>query len=170
MPREDTIKGTFCTNEFLTVDGEIFDFERPTGILNFTTDLGCDSTVLVDLDFIRGDSITTDVLLCPGETQTIRGIEIDESFRIDEYFGFGPFGCDTVLNFNVVNLEVGILDTMAILCPDDSVVVNGAVYDINNQFGVEMLSSQNGCDSIINIDLSYPVSYTHLTLPTILLV
>ena len=155
VPREDTIKGTFCTNEFLTVDGEIFDFERPTGILNFTTDLGCDSTVLVDLDFIRGDSITTDVLLCPGETQTIRGIEIDESFRIDEYFGFGPFGCDTVLNFNVVNLEVGILDTMAILCPDDSVVVNGAVYDINNQFGVEMLSSQNGCDSIINVDLSF---------------
>jgi len=155
IPQEDTIRGTFCTNEFLQVSGEIFDFERPSGILNFTTDLGCDSTVVVDLDFIRGDTITTDVLLCPGETQTVRGIDVDDSFSLDEYFGFGPFGCDTVLNFNVINLEVGILDTTAILCPDESVVVNGAVYDINNQFGVERLSTQNGCDSIINVNLIY---------------
>jgi hypothetical protein len=155
VPEERRISGIFCTNEFLQVAGETFDFERPSGVLTFTTDLGCDSMVVVDLDFVRGDTITTDVMLCPGETEMIRGIEVDESFLIDDYFGFGPNNCDTVLNFNVVNLEVSILDTMAILCPDDSVVVNGTVYDINNQFGVEMLTSLNGCDSIINVDLTY---------------
>jgi len=41
------------------------------------------------------------------------------------------------------------------LCPNESIEVAGNIYDENNQMGSELLTGVNGCDSIINVDLSF---------------
>lgn len=59
--------------------------------------------------------------------------------------------CQTVL----CPASFGMLEVT--LCPDESVIVNEVVYDINNPQGVETLEGANaiGCDSIVTIELRF---------------
>ena len=40
------------------------------------------------------------------------------------------------------------------ICYGDSIVVNGVIYNGNNSIGQEIISLPNGCDSIININVT----------------
>ena len=53
-------------------------------------------------------------------------------------------------------------DTIRELCIEDSLVVNGNVYNSNNPFGIEVLddAAQNGCDSVVVIVLNFDFSLT----------
>lgn len=42
-----------------------------------------------------------------------------------------------------------------VLCPDENIIVNGNRYDINNPNGIEMVSGQEGCDTIVTIALQF---------------
>ena len=45
------------------------------------------------------------------------------------------------------------------LCPDEFIIVNGTRYDQSNPQGSEMMQNVLDCDSIINIDLGFYLSY-----------
>ncbi|MCB0653060.1 MAG: hypothetical protein KDC85_17425, partial [Saprospiraceae bacterium] len=48
-------------------------------------------------------------------------------------------------------------DFVAQICPDESMTINGNIYDINHPSGTETLigANANGCDSIVNVNLSF---------------
>ena len=62
----------------------------------------------------------------------------------------------------VVSSEYLVLFTPTI-CEDEQIVINGTVYDKHNTSGIEHLLSKEGCDSIVDIDLSfYPPAFNDL--------
>ena len=70
-----------------------------------------------------------------------------DSMRNTSFFS----NCQTVL----CPASLGTLELT--LCPDDSVIINDVVYDIDNPQGVETLVGANaiGCDSIVTIELRF---------------
>ncbi|RMF27777.1 MAG: T9SS C-terminal target domain-containing protein, partial [Bacteroidetes bacterium] len=50
-----------------------------------------------------------------------------------------------------------VLNYVGDLCPDESVVINGTIYDAQNPTGVEVIvgGAANGCDSIIHVELTF---------------
>ncbi len=73
------------------------------------------------------------------------------------------FGSDTTSQTLELDPEL-IFEYSSILCSDDSIVVNGVVYNIDNMNGTEVLAAGavNGCDSIVIIDIQNGDSFTHL--------
>jgi len=95
--------------------------------------------------------------LCPGDSLDIGGVIYNESnpFAIDTLNTIN--GCDSIIEISLDFFDpaIGLVDDE--LCAGSSIIVNGTVYDENMPMGQEILegTSLNGCDSIVNIDLSF---------------
>lgn len=69
--------------------------------------------------------------------------------------GGGTGGCDSVVVINFTPAAEGDLNTA--LCSNESIVINGNVYDSNQPSGLEILddAAADGCDSLVHINLSF---------------
>ncbi len=66
-------------------------------------------------------------------------------------------GCEATAltpDFSFENLPVLVSEVEMNLCPGESIMVNGSVYDISEPTGVEIFDV-NGCDSTVSINLSF---------------
>ncbi|RMF20392.1 MAG: hypothetical protein D6765_16920, partial [Bacteroidetes bacterium] len=127
---------TLCPGESLVVNGNTYDQNNPTGTEIFpgAAANGCDSTVVVALDFFPEALGTLDPTLCPGESVVVNGNTYDQNnpAGTEVLPGAAANGCDSIV---VVVLDffpeaLGTLDPT--LCPGESLVVNGNTYDENN--------------------------------------
>ena len=76
-------------------------------------------------------------------------------------------GCDSTI---IVNLTFGsevVVDLAPVLCPGESIFINGTLYYSGNTTGSETFpgASYLGCDSTVNVNLSYyPESVSHVVM------
>ena len=147
-----------CDEDFnFNLEGERFDFNRPSGNVILQNQAGCDSVdIFVSIDFLPSS-----------EDDFIRDICVDEDFEVNGTIYNGTnnqgtermtnqFGCDSIINVQI-NLSSSIdVDFLRELCEGDpqEFVINGNTYGLDNRTGVEMLTSMAGCDSIINIEIT----------------
>jgi hypothetical protein len=152
---------TICPGDSLIVNGITYNIANPTGIEVITggTLNGCDSVINVDLSFFPLDTFNLNQQLCPGDSLVVNGItyNVTNPSGLEILPGTGANGCDSIIN---VMLDFFPLDTFNLnqqLCPEDSLVVNGITYNVANPSGLEVLpgAGANGCDSIINVMLSF---------------
>lgn len=111
----------------------------------------CDSVIVLDLsiDPIFEESLNPEI--CSGESFTLN----DETYTIaGEYFQTlqSQFGCDSIVNIDLVvfDLDTSILETT--LCPGESVLINGTSYTETGIFD-QLFQDVNGCDSLLRIDI-----------------
>ncbi len=151
------LNGTFCSDTSFIVDGEVFDIDNPSGMVTFPMGsyLGCDSTVIIDLEFYPDVEIDINMTLCTGDTYEAGGVIFDETMSSGTVvIENGTFnGCDSTINvvlmFNDVITES--LDTT--ICEGESFIINGITYDEDNLTGSETfpMGSYLGCDSVLNV-------------------
>lgn len=152
---------TLCTGGSMTVNGTVYDAAHPSGteILQNANIHGCDSTVNVSLSF---NSVVINNLtqsLCPGGSIIVNGVLYDASHPTgtETFIGGSFLGCDSMVNVNLSFHPVAVFNLTQTLCTGGSVTVNGNVYDELNPTGTELLpnSSVFGCDSTVNVNLSF---------------
>lgn len=158
-PNTDTlINSTLCVGDSLIVNGNTYNELNPTGIelLVDASVNGCDSLVMIDLQFDNGINISRMDTLCSGESIIIGGVEFNASNSSDTLIIPGT-ECDTIIEIDLTFLESTINNIDGTFCANFDTIVNGVLYDINNPLGNETLPSGNhlGCDSLIFIDLSF---------------
>jgi len=163
-PSRFELNETICEGDSLFINGTAYHELNPTGIEIFETASmnGCDSTVEVSLTFYSRVLSPLDFMLCQNDSVVVNGIVYNSSnpSGVDTLFGASSTGCDSILEITVQivpSLEFLINDT---ICLDDTMVINGVVYDINNPAGQEQKPSMmpGSCDTIFIIDLSfYPI-------------
>ena len=120
---------------------------------------GCDSIVTVALTFLSNATSTVDDVLCPGESVVVDGQTFNEatpSGMVTIVDGASN-GCDSIITVNLTFLSnaTGVVDD--ILCPGESVVVNGLTFDELTPSGVVAIvdGASNGCDSIVTVALTF---------------
>ncbi len=157
----ENVMPLLCLNDSVTVNGTVYDFQNPTGtetIVNGSY-LGCDSVILVALDFFPPSFLIIEEEFCAGTSITVNGTVYDENNPIGQEWiiGGASTGCDSLVNIALsFVIEVfGNLDTT--LCSNESITINGTVYDQNNPTGTETIigGSQMGCDTTIFIALDF---------------
>ncbi len=152
---------TLCEGDSVVVNGVVYNQANPSGteVLAGASATGCDSTVNINLTYIFPSSTTIDSTLCPGELLLVNGITYDAAnpFGTEIISGGSANGCDSIIRVNLRFFEPAIFDLTQTLCEDESTIVNGTVYDQSNPTGTEILAgaSVNGCDSIVNVNLSF---------------
>ncbi len=167
----ETIDDLLCPGEFITVNGEVYNESNPSGTEVFTSGsaTGCDSTIIIDLTFAPPAVNTIDDLLCPGEFITVNSEIYDQSNpNGTEVIPNGSFtGCDSTIIINLSFYTPVSSSMTTVLCPGESIIVNGITYNEDNPNGTETLTngSITGCDSTVVIDLEFhPPAIEDLTL------
>ena len=150
-----------CAGESLTVNGNIYNQSQPSGIeiLGGASSSGCDSVIRIELSFMQPVVEEFRPDLCSGETLTINGTVYSESQSsgVEILSNAAANGCDSILQIDL-NFHPTVEEQVQVqLCEGENYSVNGEIYDANNPSGSTTLvaASQNGCDSILQIELSF---------------
>lgn len=152
---------TLCLGESIIVNGQMYNELNPNGqeVFSGLSVSGCDSTVNVALDFYTesiGQLIQT---LCLGESIEVNGNIYDHnnSSGIETLIGASANQCDSIVEINLSFDSAASFELSSILCPGESVIVNGTTYDQNTPVGQETFFdvTPSGCDSIVNINLDF---------------
>lgn len=146
---------TLCTNDQLEVNGTTYDVSNPSGTEQFTTINGCDSVVNVQLTFEQVFEEFAFYDVCAGESLEINGIVYDRANPTGLQEFTASNGCDSLLHIELEFIETLISTFETRLCFGQSIEINGTVYDEANMTGQEVLESAAGCDSLVNVILTY---------------
>jgi uncharacterized protein YegP (UPF0339 family) len=118
----------------------------------FTGSNGCDSTVVLKLDFVEFFEVELEATICAGDTYDFDGeILSEEGVYVKEYTAEG--GCDST-----VTLTLTVLPTSA--GTDEATICFGDVFDYNGELLTEageytfVLKAENGCDSTVVFTLN----------------
>ena len=144
-----------CQGQSIMVNGNTYDQGNPMGTETLQSINGCDSIINIDLSFISSVSFTVDDQLCEGQSVIVNGNTYDRNTPTGTEMLQSINGCDSLVTIDlsfVSNFNTTVDDE---LCSGESVVINGNTYNEANPSGIEMLQSINGCDSTINIALSF---------------
>jgi hypothetical protein len=145
-----------CSGGSVVVAGEVFDGQRPTGriVLKNGSVFGCDSIVNVRLRFIAGAVTDLEPTLCFGDSIVINGKTYNLENRTGrEIVGKANAGCDSVINISLSFYSEAISKRDTTLTIGQSWIFGGIEYDANNPTGVQVISTVNGCDSTIYINI-----------------
>jgi hypothetical protein len=91
--------------------------------------------------------------ICSGETYNFYGLEISQA---GTYYDTVPGGneCDTIVTLELEVAAAYTTEDEIKICAGDSVQVNGE-YQSGEGIYVDTLSSVNGCDSVLSVQISY---------------
>jgi len=139
-------------------EGEIFPLEgmdyNETGFYEIilTDAEGCVSTTTLDLEVIAPIETPLDICICQGEIYQVGDIDFSETgdYLIPLQ---ATSGCDSLVNLTLEVMDIFQVDLMENICDGESVQVGEDIFETSGMYEVILLA-ENGCDSIINLDLN----------------
>ncbi len=118
----------------------------------FVSQEGCDSTVILKLNFVSIMEITYNMAVCEGESFIFRDSSYSNEGSYTEQVE-NPSGCDSVFTLNLKVYspdEIFISDTIAF---GTSYQLGNNQYDTTGTYTVTLVNI-HGCDSIVHLDLT----------------
>jgi len=146
---------TYCPGQSVMINGVIYDESNLTGTEVLTSATGCDSTVVVSLNYATSIVLEINGPLCEGESIIVDGVTYDEQRPMGSAMLSSSTGCDTVVIIDLSFMPTSDSLIQLTLCGEDSLVVNGTVYNRSNNRGQENMMTAMGCDSIISLELTF---------------
>lgn len=160
---------TACTGSTINILGQPFTAQNPSGQISrlgqATT--GCDSVYNIDITFIDEIVEPYPLEICEGETVNIQGQDISDSDNgtmIPIPGGTQSAGCDSLIQINLNVLANSQFTYLETICDDMiEVTIGSDVYNFNNPTGTSIISNAVGCDSVVNVDLTYQVLHAEIS-------
>lgn len=151
---------SLCPGESLVVNGITFDENNPGGSVTLpgASYQGCDSIVNVNLNF---SSPVNNIIqpLCIGESIVINGTTYDANHPTGTEIlpNASSTGCDSTIHVFLTFFSPSSSQLNMTLCEDESILVNGTVFDASNPGGVVTIPNGNvhGCDSTVTVNLTF---------------
>jgi hypothetical protein len=157
---QGTESSTICSNESVTVNGTVYDATNPTGTEVFTNGgaNGCDSVVTINLTILPVLTGSETSTICSNESITVNGTVYDATnpTGTELFTNGGSNGCDSTVTINLTILSAPTGSETSTICINESITVNGTVYDAANPTGTEVFANAgaNGCDSTVTVNLA----------------
>ena len=149
----------------VTINGTIYNELNPSGVEVLTSQNGCDSIVTINLIFQNIVSVTHSYTGCAGDgyALAINGNVYNESNPSGLEMIQGSMGCDTSVTIDLVFQSIPGSSISYVGCEGDGyeVLVNGTLYTASNPQGTEIVTAQNGCDSVITVSLIFLAATQH---------
>ncbi len=122
------------------------------------TDANCDTTIdeTILLDYLPPAIGNLDSILCFGESFTLGGILFDENNLAGQVTlqGAASLGCDSLVDVSIQYYEIADTLIEQNICLNDTLMIGGELFHANNLTGNVLLTSANGCDSMITVNLA----------------
>ncbi len=155
------IDAAICTGGSYTVGTSVYN---TAGIYTnvLTTALGCDSTVVLDLEVTSFYETNLNIEICEGETYQV-GNSVYSTTGVYQDMFISQDLCDSIVNLNLTVFPVPVTDLAPSICDGESYSVGTSTYTTTGTYQ-NVLTTVNGCDSIVNLALTVlNVPVTNLT-------
>lgn len=152
------VEETICSGDSIEVAGEIFSESGNYSIV-LNNEFNCDSTIFITVHMINPGSETLEWSICENESITVNEITYDEEGTFVQTLQ-AENGCDSTLTINIFEVQASLNSLNAQICEGETYDFNGQLLEMEGQF-LDTLTNANGCDSIIELNLSVlPLSFT----------
>ena len=148
---EAMVSTSICAGESYVFDGQILT-ETGTYQAGLTASNGCDSSVILNLNFYENYLTQIEMQICAGDEIDFFGVLLSESGTYQQMLA-AENGCDSLIELQLQVKDVYETTQMATIC-------EGSFYDFYGQMLAEegeyeaSVSATNGCDSIVRLALS----------------
>ncbi|MEL6944652.1 MAG: hypothetical protein AAFO82_18505, partial [Bacteroidota bacterium] len=153
-----------CGEESLEFNGVTYDASNPSGveIIPNGSFAGCDSVIVVNLSVLPIAESEINREICEGESIIVNGVTYDTDNLVgrEVLIGGSVNGCDSIVDINLTVAGELRGTFFATLCMGESVVINGMTYDQSNPIGTERIPQPSGCDSLIEVTLTFEPTIT----------
>lgn len=165
FPNQTTLlNAEICEGETMSFNGENLNFSG-TYYETWTDIHGCDSLVVLELTVLSAPFINIYYEGCAGDghSYTANGTVYNEANPIGEEVMSAFNGCDSTVAVEMVfyPTAAGLLNYEGCTGDGFSLEVNGHIYNESNPNGMEMLLTQQGCDSVLTVNLVFHSPSTH---------
>jgi hypothetical protein len=152
---------TLCQGATYTFNNQIL-FLPGAYYANFTSANGCDSTVSLNLDFVRASNTSITRTICSGDTFNVG---IYKFYQTGSYFVnlVGSNNCDSTVGLALSVLSPIYRLLTASICESDTFYLgNRPIY--TSGVYTDTLMASSGCDSIVRVTLEVkPKKYSSIT-------
>ena len=136
---------------FTWVDGNTYIENNNSATFLLSDANGCDSTVTLNLT-INTSSLGTDTQVACGDYEWIDGLIYSENNNSATFVLTNSFGCDSIVTLDLtITTLIETIDSQ-IACGSFT-WIDGINYTENNNSATSLLTSVNGCDSLVTLDL-----------------
>ena len=150
-PSSSQISDQICAGDSYDFNGELLSAEG-SYIDTINNAVGCDSIITLSLSVINSPRHSFSTTICENEIYDFNGENLmDEGIYYDTLST--PMGCDSIIELEVFVLENTYADITAEICNGEDYNFNGELISAEGIY-TDTLSAQNGCDSIVTLDLS----------------
>lgn len=167
FPNQFTYRNQICNNDSVVIGDLIFNKNNSQLIdtLKGLSENGCDSIRNIQIQFYQEAVGNFSETLCENQYVLINGNRYDKnkSSGQDILKTASAKGCDSIVNVVLYFTPNDSTIYRNLLCPEEFIVINGTIYNLQHPSGTEHYFSSSSCDSIVTIDLHFPViniSYT----------
>jgi hypothetical protein len=147
------LMATLCAGDSLLF-GTNYLMDAGTYEASYTSQLGCDSVVILELAVAPVYADTFSVQLCAGESIQV-GDSLLNTTGIYELMLTSIAGCDSLLWVELEVLPSFSTEQEIDLCAGDTLVVGNSIYTETGVYQDTFLAA-NGCDSVITTMLTVP--------------
>ena len=140
--------------EFIDLDGDFRS--NGTAVVNS----GCTNQYSTNLNCCTPTASNLNPTVCFGDNFVYNGTTYNAANPTGIETLLNNSGCDSFVTVNITELSeiTTVLDTM--VCSGNAVTINGITYDSLNSTGSQVLTSITGCDSTLNVTLSFHSNVT----------
>jgi len=152
---------TSCTGSGLNIEinSILFDENNPSGTVIISNANDCDSSIQVSLEFLNNYNTVVSERYCEGSGAQliVNGTVYNESNPIGQETLNAVNGCDSSINIFLIFESPPIFNLEYFGCKGDgfSLTINNTQYDELNPIGTEIFDKAQGCDSTVNVDLTF---------------
>lgn len=161
----DTLRATLCREDSLLINGTVYNYNKPSGMETFVGQgkNTCDSLLYVSLSFYPRDTNFIRAVLCEQDSLELAGtyFTVSRPSGIVVLPNASAAGCDSIIDVQVTFVDQFTSEWEPSICPGDSLMVNGTIYNQFRLSGTEVFTSSAGCDSLVNINLKLHQVDTH---------
>jgi len=146
-----TLAHEICTGGSYTFDGMTYTTAgQYTG--NFTSSMGCDSIVTLNLTVANELTTSVDASICGGSTYVWGGSNYTSSGTYTNTMTSAA-GCDSTVTLNLVVNPTFTADIEESICEGEFYVFGNRNYNTSGTY-TETFTSNTGCDSVVTLQLN----------------
>ncbi|MCW3124854.1 MAG: hypothetical protein JWO03_512 [Bacteroidetes bacterium] len=157
QPSTNTINTAVCQGSSYTVGSQSFNTAGPHVVtLTGAATNGCDSTITLNLTIKQPATRTINASVCQGSSYTVG----TQSFNTAgphtvTLTGAAANGCDSIITLNLTLKQPAVNAITASICQGSSYTIGSQSFNTAGPHTVTLTgAAANGCDSIINLNLS----------------
>ena len=145
-------------SSYTWLDGNTYSSSNNSAIFTTSNAVGCDSIITLDLT-VNSPSYSTDIITSCDMHTWMDGTTYTSSNNSATHVLTNSSGCDSIITLDLTILSSSSSNDSVSAC-DSLTWIDGITYLNSNNSSTFMLSNNQGCDSLISLNLTINSSYS----------